>query len=279
MSNAQERVQVANTSATVSKLDRYKWELRDRPGEFQMIPKGDLIVDHDVYQRLANKQKVLAIVKDWSWVACGAILVARRSTGKLYIMDGQHRKVAADNRSDIAKLPCMVFDVLDIESEAKGFLGANTLRKPMRSDEKFKAQIACGDPVALKAHALIEASGRSVGGTTGPNTFNALTSLMRCISEDNAAIERIWPLLVNVSLGTAMHNKLMEGLFYIETHLENQSLTDKKLSARVMSVGHDALLEGANKASAYYARGGAKIFAEGILNAINYRSRTQILLP
>jgi len=37
-------------------------------------------------------------------------VVALRDDNKWFVVDGQHRKLAADQRSDIRELPCLVFE-------------------------------------------------------------------------------------------------------------------------------------------------------------------------
>ena len=116
--NTEEKVHNGN----ITKVERYNWKMQDSPGALRMVKKGDLQVDH-TYQRNANEMKLIAIAKDWSWIACGAIVVADRE-GVLFVVDGQHRVLAARKRSDIAELPCLVFKTHEAKQEAKGFLAA-----------------------------------------------------------------------------------------------------------------------------------------------------------
>lgn len=59
----------------MSKIDRYNWTIQDTPGEMKFIHKASIEIDHS-YQRNANETKLTAIARDWSWIACGAIVVA-----------------------------------------------------------------------------------------------------------------------------------------------------------------------------------------------------------
>lgn len=260
-----------------SKVERYGWVVRDQPGTFEWVPKG-LLLGAPEYQRDSTEGKVIEIAKNWSWVACCCLLVAMRPNGDLHVMDGKHRKAAADRRSDIDTLPCMIFEVDDIQLEALGFIAANTMRKPVNSEGKFRALKVAGDAIAIEAAALIEQTGRTVGSNSSSNSFRALSVLQHCLKEDAPAIRRIWPLLIRLCEGQTFHKKIIEGLFYIERRMGDDSLASKNWTNRVLEVGFEALLEGAMKASAYYAQGGAKVSAEGILNAINHRLRNRLEL-
>lgn len=46
-------------------------------------------------------------------------------------------------------------------------------------------------------------------------------------------------------------------------------LNDRRLSKRLMEIGAQRLLDGATRAAAFYARGGPKVFADGMLQEIN----------
>ena len=275
MPNAEAYVGRGAKGGLLSKVERYGWATPDQPGTFEWVPKH-LLLGAPEYQRTSFETKVINIAKNWSWVACGVLLVAMRQNGDMHLMDGKHRKAGADKRSDIEALPCMIFEMDDIQMEALGFLAANTLRKPVSSEGKFRALKVAGDSLAIEAAALIEQAGRTVGAGSGPNTFRCLTSLQRCLKEDGAALRRIWPLLIRVCDQRPFHKNIIEGLFYIERRIGEDSLSSRNWSSRVIEVGFDALLEGSMKAAAYYAKGGAKVYAEGILNAINHRLRNRL---
>lgn len=76
-----------------SKTERYKWKMLDKPGTFRLISKDRLEFNRDDYQRDALEPKVLELAANWSWFACGVILVAHRA-GRFYVFDGQYRTLA-----------------------------------------------------------------------------------------------------------------------------------------------------------------------------------------
>ena len=93
----QERNQEVHSVGNKDKIERYDWKLLDQPGELRMLNKKVLRVDEQ-YQREATEPKVKEIARAWSWLACGALLVAERD-GVYFVFDGQHRALAALRRS------------------------------------------------------------------------------------------------------------------------------------------------------------------------------------
>lgn len=142
----------------MSKVEVYGWEIVDSPGKFKWIEKGFLNVDDDYQRDNLNLARVVRIASAWSWVRLGTLLVAERPDTSLWVFDGQHRKLGADRRSDITKLPCMVFASTGMRQEAGNFLNVNSDRGPVKSVDTFKAKLVAGDPVATSVKKLIGAS-------------------------------------------------------------------------------------------------------------------------
>lgn len=257
--------------STLTKVDRYKWRVKDRPGRFQSIAKERLETDA-AYQRELNEDKVKDLRANWSHLACGAICVARRG-GDFYVVDGQHRVAAAKARADITHLPCMVFELESTQEEAKAFLAANKNRKPLTSLDTFKAMIESGDPVAMEAQKLLAQAGYVASRHDKARGVRAIGSILRSLQADAAAFRAVWPAIVAAAQGQAIQERAILGLFWIEKHRRDDSLGDPKWVKRLAQVGQPVLLEAAAKASAYYARGGSQVWGPGMLIAINKRMR------
>src|SRR4051812_44439221 len=103
---------------SVSKVEKFGWIIVDKRGVAMDIPKCSLHVDKSYQRDALGSSKILRIAREWSWIACGRLIVGIRPDGSYVVIDGQHRKLAADKRSDIADLPCEVFEVLGPSQEA-----------------------------------------------------------------------------------------------------------------------------------------------------------------
>lgn len=259
------------------KIQHYNWKLLDEPGELRLLNKKVLRVDEQ-YQRQANDAKVIAIAKAWSWLACGALLVAERA-GVYFVFDGQHRALAALRRSDITNLPCVVFRTAGSKEEAEAFLRANKNRKPLNGLAKFRAATAAEQPEALLVHNLITSAGRYAAENSTGTTVRCLARMMNHAERQPEVLKRVWPLIAEVCVGHPVPERVMDGLIYIENNLpEGESLMDKEWRKRVLRVGYEGLLGAANRFAAAYSKGGAKVWGLGMVEAMNKGCRTHMKL-
>jgi hypothetical protein len=268
------------TNRGVDKVRRYGWTVSDKPGVFKMIAKTALRLDHEAYQREQREAKSVRMAGEWSWVACGALTVAARKSGvtvEFYVIDGGHRLLAALKRSDIAALPCMVFEVGDVRGEAHGFLQANTERKPITSRDRFRALVTTGDECAAFVRDLLDNANRSEVGEG--NSARCFTALLKLAAAKREELTRLWPIIDHLCRGQAIHNHLLRAMVYVESHMpEGESLTDARWRNRLISVGVDALVESMNKAAAFRAKSGERVWGEGIVQRLNHGLQNKLVL-
>ena len=259
--------------------------LINRPGVFMIIPVDSLKVDTE-YQRPISGARVDRISSDWSWIACGVITVALRGlgSGDYYVVDGQHR-VESARRAGIPELPCMVFESQEHTEEAQGFLDTNTNRKSMAILDKYRALLVTGDSTALKVQALLELANRDPSVRTGGHSFHtqnlgrafaALDYLMSAVRIDIEALERIWPLMIEVTDGRLLTKRLLQGMFYIERYLSNASITERLWRRRILTVGYDLLHKSIDETCAFEGKSGSAVCAQGILRALNKGLRNKL---
>lgn len=253
----------------IGKAERYSWITRDAPGELKYLHK-DLLRIHPAYQRDIIPSKIKEITAQWSWVSAGVIIVGDRG-GEFWVIDGQHRVVSAKRRNDILDLPCIVFKTSSVQQEAGAFLDVNAGRKPISSIGKFKAMLAAGDESAAVVHEIFEKFQITPKATaTGPGTIKSVGWALRKAREDAGKFETVVCMAAELSAKDDMPiaEKLLDGLWYIHENTR-AGLLDAKLKKRLREVGARALLESANKAAAYFVRGGANVWATGMMSAIN----------
>lgn len=265
------------THVGVDKVERYNWTVSDKPGTFQLISKDRLEINREDYQREPKETKVLEIARNWSWVACGCILVANRG-GQYFIIDGQYRTMAARKRSDIKVLPCLIFQVTEVKEEAEGFLRSNTNRKPITSRDRFRALVTTGDENAIFIDALLRDSNR--GADAGIAAAQCLTALLKAAEKDRVALISIWPIADKLCGGRSVHTNILRALIWMEARMaaSGQSLTERKWKDRLLTAGFDDLLDATRKAEGFRGRGGEKTWAEGILQRINKGLQQKLVL-
>lgn len=259
----------ADRIGDTTKIERYKWKDASEPGELMWIDKQLLSVDHR-YQRDGDNEKAQILAQRFSWQAFGTLIVARRPAGEFKIADGQHRWLASLKRADITKVPCIVFDSVDEGHEAGVFLEANAHRKPVSAVAKFKAAVLSGNQIALAIKALVDDAGREVTGSSNANAVNCVALLGRLLERCPDVLFKVWPVITSVCVGRPISERIVDALVYLESRMpEGQSLTDRRWRGRLVDIGVDELNRAMSMASAFYARGGAKVWAIGVVNRLN----------
>lgn len=262
----------------MAKEDRYKWRKDTKPGQMEWIHKDKLLIDPS-YQRKATEGHYLKIAARWCWPAVGALVVVKREDGSLYVVDGQHRKMAADRRTDISVLPCLVFDSKDLTSdpgerqrEARIFLESNMGRKAVSAVAKYRTALALNDPGALLAQKLVQDAGRVVDDSkSNSNTLRCIARLLFWVKEDPERLQRLWPCLVKTAAGQCFSEILLDGVMYLDAHNSSGPQLSAKWLLRIEEAGQKNLVAGAQRAAMTYARGGAKVWASGMLDVLNYK--------
>lgn len=264
------------TASGMSKVDRYKWSVKDSRGTYMAIDKNELFVDRR-YQRGQNDAKVIEIARSWSWMACGAILVARRIDGSFFVFDGQHRVMAARKRSDIKTLDCLVFEVNDIVEEADGFVNANTLRKLPTAFEKFNALLTRQDQHAIAVQEMLNRFGLVVDRNSRPQNFCSIGWAMKAAERSRIAFELTMHAAIQAAAGkNHLKENLLRALFQLQ--MKHRALEDKKFVRRLCHVGYQNLLDGMARAAAYYKRGGDSVWADGVLDTVNHGLRNRFFV-
>lgn len=255
----------------VDKIKKWNWTVIDKPGEFNMIDKGELFVD-PAYQRSKwNSQKVNCMAAAWSWVKCGTLIVAIRDD-KWWTMDGATRKLAADKRSDIKKLPCMVYNLDDsISQEALSFVGINNSRTVVASHDRFKALIVGGDKCATGLNELFKSTGHKAGIAGSIKTVACLMTIWKLYKKDTALLTSIWPLIADVNQECPIRDAVARGIYWAEVAAikSGTTLTNNPYRAFLIKRGGEFINAEIKREVTIIGRGGARIEANAVIKMLN----------
>ena len=129
-------------------------------------------------QRQLNEPRVDKIVKDFKPQMLGLFTGSKRADGRTYILDGQHRMVAARRKGYDDYIATRVWEGLTLAEEAELFLDLNNTRKVSALD-KFHVRATKGDPAAVALKAALERVGLRASGQHTGGMFAAIVSLER----------------------------------------------------------------------------------------------------
>lgn len=161
------------------------------------LPKKSLKIDRR-YQRQINsrasKKLIDRLKESFCWTHCAPLSVSDNSDGTYTIIDGQHRKTAADAIPEITLLPCLVHDALSLKEQAHAFVAHNQDRVQVGPLAIFAAKAAAGDPVALGLQkachnaGVVIPRGHRKASDCKPNETAALGVLTEIYKEYDAAV-------------------------------------------------------------------------------------------
>ena len=266
---AEQRTVTEKTLQGLDKVTRHNWTVKNAPGEFLMIPKEELEVDHAYQRNRINQRRVDALTRAWDWIACGCLVVALRDDNKWFVMDGQHRKLAADQRGDINALPCLVFETTSRREEALGFLAINQGRMGVGSLDRYKAALLAGDPTANAVEALLRSTGHRAGEKPSARTVSCVQCLYHLAGEDRARFARLWPLLAELHPYGPMTDLVIKGLWMVEKWLGDRSVTEPPYREKLLVIGGQGLHHEIRREMAVIGQGGTRVFACAIAKYLN----------
>ena len=265
----EQRSYVEKTAPGLDKVTRYNLTVRNAPGEFLMIPKTELEVDSAYQRNRINQRRVDNLTRTWDWIACGCLVVALRDDNKWFVMDGQHRKLAADQRSDIHELPCLVFETTGRREEALGFLAINQCRMSVGSLDRYRAALLAGDKTAFAVESMLHSTGHRAGETPSARTVSCVQCLYNLAQEDRTRFERLWPLLAELHPDSPMTDFVIKGLWTVDKWLGERSVTEPPYREKLLVIGGKGLHQEIRREMAVIGQGGTRVCACAIAKYLN----------
>ena len=150
-------------------------------GGLEWLPIQDLLIED--YQRELKVKRLRELTRTFDINKVGTLKVSLRNGG-YYIMDGQHRKAAAEE-NEVETLPCLVYIGLTYEDEAILRRAFNNTIKDSATDV-FRLRLAADDPQAVAIKRIVESSGFELDLTSRASQAHA--NRIGCV----AALDYIW---------------------------------------------------------------------------------------
>lgn len=256
-------------AATVLDLETVEVEF-DRPWSEEVLPLNALRIDR-TYQRDVKTTLVNTIGAAWDLALAGYIVVSRRTSGRLYVIDGQQRTAGARKAGETEVL-ARVFDGLDIRTEAQYYDKLNDTQ-PQNTHERFKAAYAAGDPTVAAIYKIVHSFGASIMGVDGKGddsiaAIAALTSVFKQGHEWGLTrtLNTIQMAFGEVSRTTTPSGFIKAVFYVIDRH---EDIDDQRLARRINETGTTVLKQ---RAIAFTARSAdATGYYMALLEAYNHR--------
>lgn len=253
---------------SVDMKEKMGWSTVDQSGVPYLANKKELHIDSAYQRTMLSETRVAAITQSWSWLACGSLIVSERPDGSLFVIDGQHRFTAAQRRSDIQELPCLVFKHESVAHEALAFYRANCIRGNVSPFDKLRALTEAEEPLALDAIALMQSEGYAPSNSDATNTVRCITTFMSALKLHRGALARVWPLIAQLHDGLSIRKKVFAALFYI-ARFGSDDITKPEWKARVLKRGLHEIEESIDMLSKLKSAGSTKVSAWAALEVIN----------
>ena len=144
---------------------------------------------HPLAQRALDLAHAKYIGDNFDPALMGELTVAETKRGRLWIVDGQHRRVGAQqflDGDDSQQVLCRVIAVDDDAEAARLFLGLNT-HKSVRSLDKFFVRVVAKDPTAIGVTAILERYSLTVSRVRAPGTLQAVDACESIFSRQSGA--------------------------------------------------------------------------------------------
>lgn len=176
----------------------------DKPANsssFHMVQLSELNIDPEA-QRKLSPAWVKARIPKFDVDQLGYIVVNRRSNGKLYIVDGQHRVelMRAVGWGD-QSIHAEVFQGLSQAQEAELFNARND-RKAVRRFDKFRIAIVAGDKTACDINSIVNDHGLVISDQLRDGHIVAVDALERVYRGAGIASQKEGPTALAKSLKT-----------------------------------------------------------------------------
>jgi hypothetical protein len=244
----------------------------DKPGEFLMIEKEELYCDFAYQRDKRNERKINNMALNWSWVLCNTLAIAIRRD-VWYVLDGFSRKLAADKRDDIKKLPCMVYELEGREVEAIMFVRLNCDKTHVKSFNKFRALIFGKDETAVELEKLFQSTGHIAAYEGGIKSIECLMTIWKTFATNREIVKSIWPILAEVNHDCQINGQIFTSFYWTEIALRrmnmNKTLNVEPIRTFLIKKGGPFINSAITKEINICGFGGKKTLSNALIKHIN----------
>jgi len=261
-----------NAAASVSKREKFSWAESCSPGKFTYISKYDLNIDGTYQREEVSKAKVMEIVREWDWKLFGTISVIQRADGTYWVYEGGHRTRASFFRDDVMQLPCMVFQSDSKKTEARAFIGANTMKSVVSAYHIHRAAVKTEEPIAVAVQSILDKYGYfPTQGTSKKHAFKAINTLHKLVKEDRLLAEKVFAACASIAQdGEPISGEVLDAVFTCQKKMEGKvDILSNGYLERMKLETLPGIESAIRREKHIVGRGGATISAKALLDVLN----------
>lgn len=264
----------------MTKVDRYDWDALPDGVPIRMVPLAKMAVDNTYQRDRLSEVNIMAIARHWSHAACGALVANLREDGLYYILDGNHRRLAAERRGDIVALPCRVCQGLTVPEEAALFRALNMVRTKVDAYCRYRSALVQGDALTVELNNVLTGMGLAVRQGDEPHCLAFPVALFRAFR--NGARETVDALAIGrTMIGPAQNitKEIFIGTWYVLRRAAAERV--REYAGNVYDRGgRKLLLNSIHEATIELGKTRAheRICGIGVARVLNYRRKAPIAL-
>jgi len=204
-----------------------------------VININDLITDE--YQRMSENnspRRIRKMINNFNSDLLSTITVSLRN-GKYYVVDGQHRVLAARSVG-LKALRAEVHNNLTKEDEAALFVMLNSSSTKVNKIQIYNAHVIAKDPTTLRIKFIAASNGLKIGSWTEDNTLSAYGTLEKVYTTLGEDLLDVALHLIKSTWGgdsSSMNRYFIEGVaYFIEIYQSEENYTHDKFIKQLSKV-------------------------------------------
>lgn len=266
--------------AELNKVERYEWDALPESVPIRMVPLSAMAVDNTYQRDRLSETNIMAMARHWDHAACGALVTSLRDDGLYYVVDGNHRRLAAERRGDIRALPCRIVSGLTIADEAALFRKLNMVRVRVDTYCRYRSALVGGDPCVAACDAMVTSLGLRVRQGDERNCIAFPEALMRAWKVDHEATRAALEVArLMIGPDANICKELFVGCFYVLRRADHARV--RELAAPVFQRGGRPVMLHAIRETTMLmgmTRAHERVCGAAVLRVLNYRRKSPLAL-